>query len=235
MRTPIASLLILALAAAPLAGCGQPSLAGAPGVRMAGKVKAKSADASAMAVRFAEAIKPSFAGQIGVKGAVVSLRFEETVTYYDFKDTPATGVVLISADEFTTEMPLEDLMRGAAVGGQGTEALPVLLVPIATQVAIAAAKALAMYYITHRGEEFDKGDAAKATVVAMGLAMIPFVGAFGTAGQFLPVATKLLATSGSFAYKDLAKAAIGMVDEIVPLVLALIKARRAGGAEAAAR
>jgi hypothetical protein len=235
MRTPIASLLILALVATPLAGCGQTSLAGAPSMRMAGKVKAKSTDASALAVRFAEAIKPSFAGQIGVKGSVVSMRFEETLTHYDFRDAPATGMVLISADEFTTEMPLEDLMRGAAVGGQGSEALPVLLVPIATQVAIAAAKALAMYYITHRGEEFDKGDAAKATVVAMGLALIPFVGAFGTAGQFLPVAAKLLATSSSFAYKDLAKAAIGMVDEIVPLVLALIKARRAGGAEAAAR
>jgi hypothetical protein len=235
MRTPIASLLILALVATPLAGCGQASLIGAPSMRAAGKVKAKSAEASSMAVRFAEAIKPSFAGQIAVKGSVVSLRYEETLTSYDFKNAPSTGMVLISSDEFTAEMPLEDLMRGAAIGGQGPEVLPVLLVPIATQVAIAAAKALAMYYITHRGEEFDKGDAAKATVVAMGLALIPFVGNMGTVGAFVPVAAKLLASSSSFAYKDLAQAAIGMIDEIVPLVLALLKARRAGGAEAAAR
>lgn len=235
MRTPIASLLILALAATPLAGCGQAVFSGAPGVRTASTVKAKSAEASAMASRFASAVKPSFRGQLSAKGSLVSLRFEESLTTYDFKDAPSTGMVLVSSDEFTAELSLEDLMRGAAIGGQGSEALPVLLVPIATQVAIAAAKALAMYYITHRGEEFDKSDAAKATVVAMGLAMLPFVGALGSVGQFLPVATKLLSASSSFAYKDLAKAAIGMIDEIVPLVLALIKARRAGGAEATAR
>ena len=206
--------------------CGQSPIAGSPLMRTAAKAKAKSAEGAAMATRFATALKPTFKGTLAVKGTLVSLSFEQELTTYDFKDAPATGMVIVTSDEFSAEMPLEDLMRGAAMG-PGTEALPVLLVPIATQVAIAAAKALAMYYITHRGEAFDKSDAAKATVVAMGLALIPFVGNLGTVGSFVPVAAKLLASSSSFAYKDLAKAAIGMVDEIVPLVLALIKARRA--------
>lgn len=228
MRTPIATLLVLALAM-PLAGCGKPLPAGAPTARQATKVRAKSVEGAILAQRFADAMKPGFNGILRVQGALVHLEFDGATTTYDFTTTAQSGQVRIISDEFSAELPLEDLMRGAAVGGQGAEVLPVLLVPIATQVAIAAAKALAMYYITHRGEEFDKGDAAKATVVAMGLALIPFVGQMGTVGSFVPLAAKLIATSSSFGYKDLAKAAIGMVDEIVPLVLALIKARRAAG------
>jgi hypothetical protein len=230
MRHSIASLLILALVATPLAGCGQSTLAGAPLQRASVRVKAKSAEGAAMASRFAEAMKPTFSGGVSLTGTVVSLRFDDSLTTYDFKQTPSTGTVTVSADDFSAEMPLEDLMRGAAVGPGSAEVLPVLLVPIATQVAIAAARTLAMYYITHRGEEFDKSDAAKACVVAMGLALIPFIGNFGAAGAFLPVATKLLASSSSFAYRDLAKAAIGMIDEIVPLVLMLVRARKAAGA-----
>lgn len=227
MRTPIASLLILALVA-PLAGCGQASISHAPMMRASAKARTQSADGAALANRFATALKPTFKGAIGVRGAVVSLRFEDESTTYDFAEAAESGMVIVGAGEFSAELPLSEVMRGAALG-QGSEALPVLLVPIATQVAIAAAKALAMYYITHRGAEFDKSDAAKAAVVAMGLALIPFVGNFGTIGAFVPVAAKLLATSSSFAYADLAKAAIGMLDEIVPIVLALIKARRAAG------
>lgn len=229
MRTPIASLLILALAL-PLAGCGKPMPAGAPMTRQASKARAKSVEGAVLAQRFADAMKPGFTGKLRVQGAQVHLEFDGAVTTYDFTTTAQSGQVRVISDEFSAELPLEDLMRGAAVGGgQGTEVLPVLLVPIATQVAIAAAKALAMYYITHRGEDFDKGDAAKATVVAMGLALIPFVGQMGAVGSFVPIAAKLIASSSSFGYADLAKAAIGMVDEIVPLVLALIKARRAAG------
>lgn len=229
MRTPIASLLVLALAL-PLVGCGKPMPAGAPMIRQASKARAKSVEGAVLAQRFADAMKPGFSGKLRVQGAQVHLEFDGAVTTYDFTTTAQSGQVRVISDEFSAELPLEDLMRGAAVGGgQGTEVLPVLLVPIATQVAIAAAKALAMYYITHRGEEFDKGDAAKATVVAMGLALIPFVGQMGTIGSFVPIAAKLIASSSSFGYADLAKAAIGMVDEIVPLVLALLKARRAAG------
>jgi predicted small lipoprotein YifL len=233
MRTPIASLLALALVAAPLAGCGKPAPMGAPMMRSAAKAKAKGTDASAtgLASRFAELMRPNFTGTLTVAGPVVTLTFEELATSYDFSATPQTGTVTVTSEDFSTEVPLDELMKGASLraGGMTTEVLPVLLVPIATQVAIAAAKALAMYYITHHGEDFDKSDALKACVVAMGLSLIPFVGQLGTVGQFVPVAAKILAASGSFAYKDIAKAAIGMLDEIVPIVLALLKARK--GAE----
>jgi hypothetical protein len=200
-------------------------------VRTAVKAKARAVDASpaGLASRFADLMRPNFTGTLTVEGAVVTLSADEIATRYDFSNAPTTGMVKVSADDFSTEESLEQLMQGATVkaGGMTTELLPVLLVPIATQVAIAAAKALAMYYITHRGEDFDKSDAAKACVVAMGLALIPFVGPLGTVGQFVPVAAKILQVAPSFAYADLAKAAIGMLDEIVPLVLMLIKARKA--------
>lgn len=230
MRTPIASLLVLALASAPLAGCGRSVPVGAAAVRTAVKTRAKAVDKSptGLANQFADLMRPNFTGTLTVEGPVVSLSADDLTTRYDFTETPTTGTVTVSSDDFSTEVPLDQLMQGATVraGGMTTEVLPVLLVPIATQVAIAAAKALAMYYITHRGEDFDKSDAAKACVVAMGLALVPFVGSFGAVGQFVPVAAKILEVAPSFAYKDIARAAIGMLDQIVPIVLMLIKARK---------
>lgn len=231
MRTPIASLLVLALASAPLAGCGRSMPMGAPAVRTAVKTRAKAVDKSpvGLANQFADLMRPNFTGTLTVEGPVVSLSADDLTTRYDFTNAASTGSVTVSSDDFSTEVPLDQLMQGATVragGGMTTEVLPVLLIPIATQVAIAAAKALAMYYITHRGEEFDKSDAAKACVVAMGLALVPFVGSLGTVGQFVPVAAKILEVAPSFAYKDIARAAIGMLDQIVPIVLMLIKARK---------
>ena len=203
-------------------------------LRQAVKTKAKGADAPltapGLAGRFAELVRPTFTGTLAVLGPLVTVTADGLSTRYDFTNTPETGTVVVTSGEFTTELPLDELMPANAAkpaGGMQTEVLPVLLVPIATQCAIAAAKALAMYYITHRGEEFDKSDALKACVVAMGLSLIPFVGQFGTAGALVPVAAKILASSTSFAFADLAKAAVGMLDEIVPIVLMLIKSRKA--------
>jgi hypothetical protein len=234
MRTPIASLLVLAIATLPLAGCGRASAPSAAGVRTMVKTKARSADAplsaTGLAARFADLVKPTFTGSLFVLGPIVTLTTDGIATRYDFARSPETGTVVVSSGEFTTELPLDELMpatSGKPAGSMQAEVLPVLLVPIATQCAIAAAKALAMYAITHRGEEFDKSDALKACVVAMGLSLIPFVGPFGTAGALVPVAAKILASSTSFAFADIAKAAVGLLDEIVPIVLMLIKSRKA--------
>lgn len=231
MRKPLSALLILALTA-PLAACGQAAPIGLGLERQGTRLDRRSADGATHADRFAEALRTTFRGKLRRTGEVVTLESEDIIVHYDFSRADETGQVRITSEGFETEMALSEVLAGAKSGEVGTEALPVLLVPIATQVAIAAAKALAMYYITHRGEEFDKSDAIKVTVVAMTLAVVPFVGSLGTFGQFVPIAGKLLASSSSFAFKDLAKAAVSMVDEIVPLVVWLIKQRKKSEAAA---
>lgn len=228
MRKPVACLLIAALSAVLLAGCGRPAPTGLAGARAPQRLSARNtADAPTLANRFAEALRATYTGAITVRGAVVTLSFEGTpATVYDFSRTPETGQVAVTSEDFETDVALEELMKGAATGGATAEVLPALLVPIAIQVCTAAAKSLALYAITHRGDEFDKGEAVKVTVVAMGLALIPFIGQVGTVGQLAPLAVKLLASSSSFAYKDLAKAAVGMIDEILPVVVMLVKKHR---------
>jgi hypothetical protein len=205
-----------------LAGCGKPMPTGA-GLRQGQRLAARNTDAASLAGRFADAVKANFTGGVTVRGAIVTLSFDDgnPSTSYDFTRTPENGHVVVTSEDFSTDVPVEELMKGAATAG--TEVLPALLAPIAIQVCTAAAKSLALYYITHRGDDFDKSEAVKVTVVAMGLALIPFVGQVGAVGQLAPVAVKLLASSSSFAYKDLAKAAVGMMDEIVPIVVLLVK------------
>lgn len=232
MRKSLSALLILALVA-PLSACGQAAPTGRAIERQGTRFQRMNAEGPLLAQRFVAALKENYRGQVRLAGAVVTLEDAEGLAVsYDFSRAEKAGAVRVTSEGFETELELEAVLTGASGGQFGTEALPVLLIPIATQVAIAAAKALAMYYITHRGEEFDKGDALKVTVVAMSLAVVPFVGSLGTVGQFVPIAGKLLASSSSFAFKDLAKAAVSMVDEIVPLVVWLVKQRKKAEASA---
>lgn len=228
MRRLVTYTVVASLAAGVLAGCGQAGAPGAVGARKgAAQLRGLSAQAS-LARQFYERVKANYAGSVAIEGDRVTLTYpDQPVSIYDFSDTPRTGKVAVTIGSFETELSMADLMASAPEEGVGTEVLPALLVPIALDMAAAGGQALIMYWIGHRGDEFDKGDAAKAVALAMALAIVPFLGEMTALGHILPVAAKLVASSNGFAAKEIMRAAAGMSGEIIELVKYLIKLRKA--------
>ena len=217
MQNRISLLVITTFLATSLTGCGQ--LVQSPlNSQAATALEATSAKSDALAREFAQQIQKNFSGTVTTRGAVVTLRYQDTApTVYDFSKTPKTGKVTIKSQDVVVEMPLSKVMQQTTV-----DALPALLVPIAIEVALGAAKGLSIYWLTHQGDKFNKQEAIKATAVGMLASLIPFVGHLPIIDRLFPLAVTVLSASKTLYYKDIAQAALGMVDEIV-IVISQIK------------
>lgn len=214
MRTPLSLTLVAALALPSLAGCGASPSVPRMSSDSAAALAAESAKSKGLARAFAQKVQVRFAGPVVVKGDVVTLHYQLMApTVYDFGKTPRKGTVRVSSKDYDLELPLEKVMQSVEI-----EALPALVVPIAIEMAIGAAKGLSIYWLTHRGEAFDRKEAIKATAVGMAASLIPFASGIPIVDQLLPLAVSILATSKSLSYKDIAASAMGKVDEIVALV-----------------
>lgn len=217
MRNRISLLLITTLLATSLTGCGQ--LVQSPLNPMAAsEVEATSQKSETMARTFAADMQKRFNGMVSTRGSVVTLRYQLMApTVYDFSKTPRSGKVTISTKDYEVEMPLSKVMQQGEI-----DALPALVIPIAIEVALGAAKGLSIYWLTHRGDKFNKQEAIKATAVGMLASLIPFVGNIPVLDQLFPLAVNVLSASKTLHYKDIANAALGLVDEIV-IVISQIK------------
>ncbi|MNX29115.1 hypothetical protein D3C86_592400 [compost metagenome] len=213
MRNRISLLVMTTFLASSLTGCGQ--LAQSPlASSVASDVQATSQKSDAMARAFAIEMQKRFDGLVSTRGSVVTLRYQLMApTVYDFGKTPRTGLVKVSTKDYEVELPLSKVMQVGEF-----DALPALVIPIAIEVALGAAKGLSIYWLTHRGEAFNKQEAIKATAVGMLAALIPFVGNIPVLDQLFPLAVNVLSASKTLHYKDIAQGALGLVDEIVIVI-----------------
>lgn len=213
MRNRISLLLITTILASSLTGCGQ--LVQSPLNPMAAsEVEAASQKSDALAREFALQVQKRFDGMVSTRGSVVTLRYQLMApSVYDFSKTPKSGLVKISTKDYEVEMPLAKVMQQGEI-----DALPALVIPIAIEVALGAAKGLSIYWLTHRGDKFNKQEAIKATAVGMLASLIPFVGNIPVLDQVFPLAVSVLSASKTLHYKDIAEAALGLVDEIVIVI-----------------
>ncbi|MNR80318.1 hypothetical protein D3C72_110380 [compost metagenome] len=213
MRNRISLLVMTTFLASSLTGCGQ--LAQSPlASSVASDVQATSQKSDAMARAFAVEMQKRFDGLVSTRGSVVTLRYQLMApTVYDFGKTPRTGLVKVSTKDYDVELPLSKVMQVGEF-----DALPALVIPIAIEVALGAAKGLSIYWLTHRGEAFNKQEAIKATAVGMLAALIPFVGNIPVLDQLFPLAVNVLSASKTLHYKDIAQGALGLVDEIVIVI-----------------
>jgi hypothetical protein len=213
MRNRISLLVMTTFLASSLTGCGQ--LANTPlASSVATDVQATSQKSDAMARAFAVEMQKRFDGLVSTRGSVVTLRYQLMApTVYDFGKTPRTGLVKVSTKDYDVELPLDKVMQVGEF-----DALPALVIPIAIEVALGAAKGLSIYWLTHRGEAFNKQEAIKATAVGMLAALIPFVGNIPVLDQLFPLAVNVLSASKTLHYKDIAQGALGLVDEIVIVI-----------------
>jgi hypothetical protein len=185
--------------------------------------------------QFYEQLAPQYKQAVSLAGAVVTLQgdpaaAEAGVTTYDFSTTGTTGQVHVHTVVFDTTVAFADLMESFLADGDGPEVLPALLIPIAVQMTAAAAEALALYWLDHRGAAFQRDDAVKAMVLAMGVSLVPFMAEVRYLGHLAPVAAKILAVAPAFDAVSIAKAAVPMLGEVVLALRAIWKERKAAKA-----
>lgn len=227
MQQTVGMTLVLAVLAGSLSGCGQAVGPNAALARQAALTRARATEGPP-ARQFYERMKGHYTGSLTITGDRVTLAYpDQPAAIYDFAETARSGQVHVTIGEFQTLLPFADLMEGAADDGAGAEVLPVLLVPIALDMAAAGAQALALYWLGHRGDAFDKRDAAKAVALGMALAIVPFLGEMSALGKIVPVAAKLVAGAGGFGAREIARAAAAMSGEILDLVKYLYKLHKA--------
>lgn len=224
MRQTNAALLTLSLAAATLTGCGQ-YYAGATNTRDAVAVTASASKNTTLAKEFATLLKGQSYENVTTRGTRVILTTEGVATTYDFAGTDKSGLVRVTSGEFSTVVNHKKLVETMQNGS--AEILPAMLVPIAIQVALGGAIKLAHYALTHRGEAFKKEEALKAMLEGMLAAAIPIVRDIKYAQYLVPLALAILQASKSLNYKDIAEAAMGMIDDIVRVLWQMIQAAKA--------
>lgn len=224
MRKPIAALLSLSLAATALAGCGQ-SPTGVPDTRAAVEATASASKDATLAKDFANLLKSQGYKHVTRRGTRVTLKTDGVATTYNFDSTAVSGLVRVESGDFGTWLSHKKLVETIQAGP--ADILPAALVPIAIQVALGGAIKLAHYAITHRGENFKKDEAVKAMVEGMLAAAIPIVRDVKYAQYLVPLALAILKASKSLDYKDIAKAATEMIDDIVRVLWQMIQAAKA--------
>lgn len=211
------SCTVLLVAALALAGCGRPAVLGSS-VAPAGLA---SQSVSEHAKKFAGLVKPRFKGTVTVKGSVVTLTApEQGPVSYDFKTAPQDGQVTVTAEGFSTKVSEQRLLETVA---HGDKILPPMVVTIAIHVAIGGAKALAIYWLTHR-DDFDKEEAIRATVIGMGTALVAFL-PYGQYMKWLvPIAVDLIMSVKVGDLKEIMAAAMKQVDKIVEVIKRMLDA-----------
>jgi len=191
VRRVISLTLAASLLSLSLAGCGAPAtqLTGAAAGRTnASSDQAQTLTSDQMALRFANQLAARGGDRPKVRGAIVTV---DTAggpdATYDFTATPKTGMVTFRAGDYETTFKYpakDDEINGKAV--------PAILVAIAVKMVWGGTVAFAKYWLTHRGDEFNRKDCVKAVVFGMvseGLTAIPGIG--GALSHFLwPIAWK---------------------------------------------
>jgi hypothetical protein len=234
MRAFTAALLALSVSATALSGCGQ-SVSPVAVQAQAGQAQAQArhaAPATQLAREFADQLSVKYANKVTHKGTTVTLTSDQTRTIYEFSRTPSTGKVRVSSGAYTFEIAHAKLLEGGKSGEMNAEVLPAMLVPIAIQVGLGAAISVANYWIHHRGEKFKRDEAIKAAVEGMLAAMIPITRDLKYARFLAPLALALVKSAASLNYKDLAKAAMDNLDDIVKTLIAIVNDMKSANDEA---
>ena len=187
-RRAIAIVVASSLLGLSLTGCGAPAspLAGT-GIGTASGVQAQAYTSAQLALKFARQIEAQTGKMPEVRGTQVILRTAEGEdAIYDFSHTPSSGKVVFRAGDLQTEF------KWSPEDQVNTKAIPAIVVAVAVKMVWGGTKAFLKYWLTHRGDEFDKKDCVKAVVfgmVAEGLYAVPVVG--GVLGGYLwPIAWK---------------------------------------------
>jgi hypothetical protein len=224
LRQTTAALVALSLGVATLTGCGQ-YYAGSPNARVAAETTASASKDTKLAKDFAALLKGQQYENVTTRGTRVILSTDGVATTYDFAGAEKSGVVRVTAGEFTTAVSHKKLVETVQNGA--SDVLPAMLVPIAIQIALGGAIKLAQYALTHRGDNFDKEQAVKAMLEGMIAAAIPLVRDVKYAQYLVPLAYAILRNAKSLDYKELAHTAMGMIDDIVKVLMQMIMAAKA--------
>lgn len=233
MRALTAALVTLTLTAGTLSGCGQAVSPSSTQALMAGAEAqaAHQASASQLAREFAEKLSAQYGQGVSRRDTSVVLTVEKTKTHYEFARTPKTGKVRVSGGEYTFEVEYAKLIERSS--GVNADVLPAMLVPIAIQVGLGGALGLANYWIHHRGDKFKRDEAIKASVEGMLAALIPITREVKYVQFLVPLALVLLKSAKSLNYKDLAKAAMEHLDDIVKVLIAIVQDMKVSSSDAA--
>jgi hypothetical protein len=236
MRRITAALLALSLSATALAGCGQ-TVTQAPANRAAiagaQALGNPSAPASQLSKEFESRLAEQYGAKVSRKGTAVTLQNGDSRTIYEFSATPRTGKVRVSSGEYTFELSHAKLIEGGKTGEMNAEVLPAMLIPIAIQVGLGASMGVANYWLHHRGDAFKRDEAIKAAVEGMLVALIPITREIKYAQYLVPLAVAIVKSANSLNYKDLAKAAMASIDDIVRVLIAIIRDMKSSVSDAA--
>lgn len=197
-----------------LAGCAHAPMPTAA-VASSTQTRAMALDGAGRANQLAALVKGEFKGTVAVKGAVVTLTSTagDKVTY-DFGATARTGMVAVTSGDATTSVSSDKVVESAS---GNDKFLPVVIVPIAIDVAFGGAKALALYWITHR-HDFNRDDAIKACVIGMTEALLDFV-PYGQYFKWLvPIAADIIAQVKVGDIKEITAIALKEVDKLVEII-----------------
>lgn len=206
--------IALALITSLLAGCGQAGLMAPTRPAIAG-MAVQSQSAAQMATAFAASLEKQTKGHVSRDGAVVTITTGDATTRYDFSATPRTQQVAVSADGVNVEVSYATLT--AQSRASQLKFAPFMIVPIAIDVAIAGAKAYAVYWITHR-HDFNRHDAIQTTVTAMGQALVGFLPMGFALKWLVPVVVNALMNADAQDYAHALHALMSRLDDIVAAI-----------------
>lgn len=217
------NLVALTLAGAMLTACSTTAPLAGTTAGMA-TLEAQGASAKKLAQTFASKLRPHGADhRVTTEGAVVTLKSDATGTVtYDFSATPKTRMVKVTANEVTVEVPHARLIESVS-SNPNTQALPVMVVPIAMSVAVAGAKAYVVYRLKHPGDQFNKHDAIQAVVTAMGVALVHWAPGGKYLAWLVPFVVEALMDKDFDDYKSVFKAFVAKMDALVEAIKHIIR------------
>jgi hypothetical protein len=174
MRRSVTLAVLATLLVQPLAGCGAGPVAArtttkATSSGLVTQARARRSDADFLAAR----MKAAGWSEVGVTGSVVSARSREgNLAVFDLTETPRTGEVVLTCDGAVLSVPYD---ADPAL----TDDMAAIIVAVTARMLLGGAQAFVNYWLTHRGEQFDRRECAAAVVAAMvaaAVSLVPRVG-----------------------------------------------------------
>lgn len=219
MRAAWCGCLVLALTMSQVTACGR-VVAPMAASRVMTPYARAMAEGDDFAQQFYDRLQGHVQGSVTIDGRVVTVLAapqpgDDGVTRYDFTQTAGTHLVDVHTAAFDTKVSFDELMASQSPDGVTAKFLPVLLVPVALRMASAAVEAFTIYWMGHRGDQFNREDCVKAMAVGMAAAMVPFLGELKWAKHLVPIASKILGSAPSLDAATIAKAVIPLIGAIV--------------------
>ncbi|MEB3223063.1 MAG: hypothetical protein VKS61_13385 [Candidatus Sericytochromatia bacterium] len=161
MRRSVSIAVLATLLAQPLAGCGRAPVTARGIAQGAGAAAtqgvARRVDAEFLAAR----LRKAGWSEVGVTGSVVAARNPEGVlAIFDLSETLRTGEVKLTCDGTVVSVPYD-------IDTALTDDVAAVVVAITARMLLGGAQAFVNYWLTHRGEKFDRKECAAAVVTAM--------------------------------------------------------------------